>query len=127
MSEATRRLQYRRLNLRADIVRWSMQLHYPLTLSEILQGWAYQAELQWLTRELAHAHRADCRHWTQDVSNQLQRAFEQHDSREVWKCARRLASKRIGPRARFYAAAPSACPSLKEWSDHLAQSGANGG
>eukprot|EP00972_Heterocapsa_arctica_P054094 7971228-Heterocapsa_arctica.AAC.1 len=59
-----------------------------------------------------------CRSITEHLSSMIRMKF---------RCARRLASKLIGPRTKFYAAAPSACPTLKQWSDFLAQSGANGG
>eukprot|EP00972_Heterocapsa_arctica_P002412 349080-Heterocapsa_arctica.AAC.1 len=88
---------------------------------DILCQWRAQAQLQQITRQLAHSRRDDYRCWETLLTQHMQHAVGTHDIAALWKYARLLSAKHIGPHGRVYNAFPPVPPSLREWSDYLAK------
>eukprot|EP00972_Heterocapsa_arctica_P037814 5567719-Heterocapsa_arctica.AAC.1 len=57
----------------------------------------------------------------------MRHAIANHDTAALWKYARILAGKRMGPHGRIYSAYPSVVPSLHDWTTCLAKPGCDGG
>eukprot|EP00972_Heterocapsa_arctica_P040588 5981525-Heterocapsa_arctica.AAC.1 len=57
----------------------------------------------------------------------MRHAIASHDTAALWKYARILAGKRMGPHGRVYSAYPAVFPTLHDWTIFLAKPGCEGG
>ncbi|CAE8662644.1 unnamed protein product, partial [Polarella glacialis] len=67
---------------------------------------------------------------SEEVCNQaykLYPAYEDRDMKRVWRIARAIAGKHLGPKKRQYGIATGFIPPVEEWAEHLAQPGPKGG
>eukprot|EP00972_Heterocapsa_arctica_P046145 6808029-Heterocapsa_arctica.AAC.2 len=64
---------------------------------EIICQWRAHAQLQVLSRRLAHSRRDDYRDWEATLAEHMRHAIASHDTAALWKYARILAGKRMGP------------------------------
>ena len=78
-------------------------------------------------RRLAHLVKRDKDQWTMDQVARFNGAWFRRDFGAMWKVARVLSGRQIGPKHRVYSRPISMRPNLDDWAAHLALPGHLGG
>ena len=135
--EETLRLRQLHLQQRRELIERVQQWNDTLSATQQIPDleWAREILLRWRQHlqavetdcQLHSARRTDYRTWVQTLSSELKEADCIHDTRTVWRLARKLAGTRIGTGGRFFQAAPATSPSTTDWQQHLARPGDEGG
>ncbi|CAE8588507.1 unnamed protein product [Polarella glacialis] len=71
--------------------------------------------------------RKDYRDYIEQLAQELQTAFDNRDMKRVWRIARTIAGKHLGPKKRQYGIATGFIPPVADWTERLAQTGPQGG
>eukprot|EP00972_Heterocapsa_arctica_P096069 14172448-Heterocapsa_arctica.AAC.1 len=93
----------------------------------VLCQWRAQACRQAIRRSTAHSRRNDYQEWEELLAGHMRHAIASNDRAALWKYARIIAGKRIGPHGLVYSAYPTVVPGLRDWTIFLARPGCEGG
>jgi len=104
-----------------------LTIYFKQALQDILLVWRKGCEYRQARAKMDDCTKRDAKARQEQKLHEFQFAWGQRDLHQVWKTARQLSGKPIGPKRRRYDAAKSAWPEKAEWVAFLQQSGPAGG
>ena len=97
------------------------------SLADILQVWSKLARFKKARAAVSVLAKRDEKAKRDAYISEFTFAWHRRDLHHVWKVARQLSGRRVGPKRRRYDAAKSVRPSAAEWVSFLQQDGSAGG